>query len=79
MDGRIEFLVHLPQQGRINFILGGNDIENRLKRLSFRAEAHRLMERFKSQFRVIGDVESDLRRAGFGLVSHTDFQCGGLP
>jgi hypothetical protein len=32
------------------------------------------MERFKSQFRVIGDVESDLRRAGFGLVSHKDFQ-----
>jgi hypothetical protein len=33
--------------------------------LSFRPKVHHLMERFKSQFRVVGDVESDLRRAGF--------------
>ena len=79
MDGGIEFLIHLPQQGRINFVFGGNNVENRLERLGFCAKTHRLMERFKSQFRVIGDVESDLRRAGFGLVSHTDFQYGVLP
>jgi hypothetical protein len=32
------------------------------------------MEGFKSLFCIIGDVESDLRGAGFGLVCHGDFQ-----
>jgi hypothetical protein len=74
LDGRIEFLVHLPQQDGINFVLGGDNVDDGFQSLSFRPKAHHLMERFKSQFRVVGDVESDLRGAGFGLVRHKDFQ-----
>jgi hypothetical protein len=26
MDSGVEFLIHLPQQGRINFVFGGNEV-----------------------------------------------------
>jgi hypothetical protein len=73
------FLSICPSKAGSILSLVETKLENRLERLGFCAKTHGLMERFKSQFRVIGDVESNLRRAGFGLVRHTDFQCGGLP
>ena len=46
------------QQGRINFVFGGNNVDDGLQSLSFCPKVHHLMERFKSQFRVVGDVRA---------------------
>ena len=65
MNGVIDFLFHALERSGIDLVLGRDEIENGLERLSFRPESHRLVKGFKSQLGIERDIESELGGSGF--------------
>ena len=61
----IDFLFHALQRSGIDLVLCRDEIENGLKRLSFRLKSHRLVKGFKPQLGIERDIESELGGSGF--------------
>ena len=61
----IDFLFHALERRGIDFVLGGDEIENGLEGLRFCFKSHRLMEGFKAQPGIRRDIEGELDGSGF--------------
>ena len=61
----IDFLFHALQRSGIDFVLGRDEVENGLERLSFRPKSHRLVKGFKPQSGISSDIEGELDGSRF--------------
>ena len=66
----IELLLHAFHHGRVNFVLGPNEIENCLKGFRLGFETERFVKCGKAQFRFDRNIQVDARGAWFLVSRH---------